>query len=149
MPRNFALSVALVLATTWIVGCGGKNGTVPVSGTVTLDGNPLPNAALAFHSADGKGRAATARSGANGEFKISSYGDADGIVPGEYKILVFGANPENQDSADKMNMDGARRVAALKEGGVHANYTNIAKTPLKMNITGKESITVTLKKDGT
>ncbi|MBM4005011.1 MAG: carboxypeptidase regulatory-like domain-containing protein [Planctomycetes bacterium] len=149
MPRVFALRVVLILAAILVVGCGSKNGTVPVAGTVTLDGQPLPNAALAFHSADGKGRAATARSGANGEFKISSYGDGDGIVPGEYKILVFGANPDNQASADKMNMDGKRRVASLKEGGVHANYTNIAKTPLKMNIQGKESITVALKKDGT
>lgn len=43
------LTMALVVLAT---GCNG-DGKVRVSGTVTLDGNPVPNGSISFESADG------------------------------------------------------------------------------------------------
>lgn len=57
MPSVLRLSGLLILAVLF-VGCGGgQTGPVryPVTGTVTFDGNPLPDGDVQFIPADGKG----------------------------------------------------------------------------------------------
>lgn len=142
----FAL-FSMLLAT----GCGGGNGTVKVEGTVKLNGAPLPNVTIMFHPVEQKniadnGRAATGQTDAQGAFKLSSLGVEDGIVPGEYKIVVYAATVAPLD----MKSDGAKRVQELKQANaVHPNYSNFGKTPLKRKIDGKGRVDIELKADGT
>jgi len=83
LDRNMRSCTLLLLL---CAGCGG-NGTVPVNGTVTLNGEPLANANVIFHSPE-VGRPAVARTDANGSFALSSFGEADGALPGEYTVTI-------------------------------------------------------------
>src|SRR5712692_350445 len=67
-------------------GCGGDK-TVKVEGLVTLDGNPLPGATVSFMPV-GEGRAATGQTGADGSFRLGTFGTDDGALAGEYKVIV-------------------------------------------------------------
>jgi hypothetical protein len=58
-----------------VVGCGSGSKVVPVSGTVTLDGKPLPNAHVAFQPEASKG---TQNAG------VGSYGVTD--ASGKYSL---------------------------------------------------------------
>lgn len=66
-----------------LAGCGGGWGTT--SGTVTLDGTPLKEGAIAFHpSGDGPTSYGTVTDGA---FTIST-GQKDGLPAGKYRVTV-------------------------------------------------------------
>ena len=82
-----AFSVILGAA---IVGCGGgveTPETVPVSGTVMYNGNPVPGATVSFMS-DAAPRAATGITDSEGKFQLSTFGANDGAIPGEHKVTV-------------------------------------------------------------
>lgn len=146
MIRFTWLALASFPILTLLAGCSGS-GTVKVDGVVTLDGKPLANATVTFHSADGKGRTAIGTTDAQGAFTLTSYSADDGIVPGDYKVVVFASG--NAGAGDKLNMDGARRQEELKTAIIHANYGNLAKTPLQRKIDGKAKVDIPLKSDGT
>lgn len=78
---GFSLLTLLVAA-----GCGGS-GTIPVTGTVTLDGQPLPNAVVAFAPKDGS-RPAVGRTDAQGNFQVTTFTENDGVMPGEHIVTV-------------------------------------------------------------
>jgi|SRR3954468_4760821 hypothetical protein len=65
------LTAAAVLAAACLSGCGKAvdAGTVAVAGTVTLDGKPIDNAAVAFIGKEGA-RLATAQTNSAGKFTI-------------------------------------------------------------------------------
>jgi hypothetical protein len=85
---GFQRSLAVVLAGLLMAaaGCGSGQGTVPVDGIVTLDGQPLEGAAVSF--APAKGRPATAQTDAAGKFKLTTFAAGDGAMPGPYKVGV-------------------------------------------------------------
>ena len=71
-------------------GCGSKGpAIVPVSGTVTLDGNPVANAAVMFAPTSG-GRPAEGTTGTDGKFQLTTEKPADGAMEGEYEVTVTG-----------------------------------------------------------
>jgi hypothetical protein len=75
-------------------GCGsGKPGIVPVSGTVTLDGGPMPAEGTvwftAVESAPGfPMRPAVGDFGPDGKYQAKSWEPGDGLMPGKYKVWV-------------------------------------------------------------
>lgn len=82
------------------VGCG-ENGPnlQPGSGTVLLDGNPVPNAIVTFVSQDGPSSVGEADE--SGKFVLYGPGSKPGIVPGEYSVLVeCPYDPNEGSSAD-------------------------------------------------
>jgi len=73
------------------IGCGGEvklEGLVPVSGTVTLAGQPVEGASVAFKS-EGAGRAAAGTTDASGRFQLTTLKANDGAAPGKYKVTVI------------------------------------------------------------
>ena len=60
--------------------------TVPVSGTVTLDGQPVAGASVVFTPEAGD--LATATTDSSGQFQLSTYRLADGAAPGHYRVTV-------------------------------------------------------------
>jgi hypothetical protein len=72
--------LALLLA-----GCGPGRGRVPVSGTVTFDGQPLENGAIRFGGEQG---AAGVGDIVNGRFSMSETGSQGGVLPGNYDVLI-------------------------------------------------------------
>lgn len=82
-----ALSLAL-MCLVLLSGCGsGKPATVPVTGTVTLDGNPLEGASVTFTPAEG-GRLATGKTDASGNFTLMTFEAGDGALAGPNKVGV-------------------------------------------------------------
>jgi hypothetical protein len=88
------LLAAGVLALTGIVvgGCSSGTGrppTYPVEGTVTMKGEPLEGATVAFVPAEGSSHEpATGITDAAGKFKLSTFLADDGAQEGEYRIKV-------------------------------------------------------------
>jgi hypothetical protein len=82
--------LALALLSAPLAGCGG-NGTklVPVSGTVTVNGQPLPDAVIIFEPDPTSPGAAHAenRTGPRGEYKPLTKGRT-GVAPGRYVVYV-------------------------------------------------------------
>jgi hypothetical protein len=69
---------------------------VPVSGTVTLNGQPIDGAEVSFFPADPKGRAATGMTDKAGRVKlltmIGSGAVFDKVYPGSYRVTVVKVN---------------------------------------------------------
>ncbi|MEN6496142.1 MAG: carboxypeptidase-like regulatory domain-containing protein [Thermoguttaceae bacterium] len=61
--------------------------TLPVKGTVKLDGKPVEGADVAFYPKSG-GRPAMGRTDANGSYTLSTFGNQDGAVPGEHSVVI-------------------------------------------------------------
>ncbi|UUO04789.1 carboxypeptidase-like regulatory domain-containing protein [Blastopirellula sp. J2-11] len=86
MKRNaFLLGLALLLTT----GCFGSSGPQlgKVHGTVTLDGQPLAGAIVAFDPAAG-GRTSEATTDAEGHFQLQFAAGAEGALLGEHSIRI-------------------------------------------------------------
>lgn len=83
-----ALVVILLIST--IVGCGGEDsGTVPASGTVTLDGAPVEGAMVTLVPDDTQsGKPAAGQSDSSGNFILTTFSGGDGALPGSYKVQV-------------------------------------------------------------
>jgi hypothetical protein len=89
--RSLLLGIVILPST----GCGGS-GTVSVKGVVTLDGEPLPKATVSFMPL-GEGRAAYGVTDAKGNFRLTTFKSDDGVLPGEYKVLVMEEGEEKQN----------------------------------------------------
>jgi hypothetical protein len=72
-------------------GCGGGSRTVPVSGQVKLDGQPLADAHVFFRP-DSKepypGPASYGKTDAQGRFTLRTVDDQDGAVVGPHKVRI-------------------------------------------------------------
>jgi hypothetical protein len=75
----------LALGILAITGCGGDNG-IRITGTATLDGEPIDKASLFFAPDDGKGPT-VGGSVASGKFDVS------GLTPGKKRVTVTMAAP--------------------------------------------------------
>jgi hypothetical protein len=83
-----------------LVGCGGgpnpgpeKQATVPANGIVTYRGKAVANASVVFQALDGK-VASHGSTDAAGTFRLSTYGNQDGVPPGKYKVTVAAGIPQ-------------------------------------------------------
>ena len=80
----FVCGVVLVV----LAGCqgGSELGTVPVSGTVTLDGQAVAGVTVAFKPRAADGRGAVGVTAADGKFTLTTLQSGDGALPGSYVV---------------------------------------------------------------
>lgn len=69
-----------------VVGCA-KSDIVPVTGTITLNGQPAENAEVIFNP-EGPGRMATGHTDASGRFTLETAKPNDGVMPGDYVVTL-------------------------------------------------------------
>ncbi|HBE68517.1 MAG TPA: hypothetical protein DDW52_10255, partial [Planctomycetaceae bacterium] len=87
------LAALTMLVCGAFVGCGSN--VAPVTGKVTLDGEPVEGAIVAFSPDGGTGTSGAAISGADGTYElVSSLGG--GVPPGKYKIAITTQKPAEQ-----------------------------------------------------
>jgi hypothetical protein len=91
---RFAVLLLLLLA-----GCG-KSRDALVSGSVTLDGEPLKTGTVTFHPLEG-GPAAYGQIGSDGSFSLKT-GRQRGIDPGDYVATVVAATPPSEQNGLEM-----------------------------------------------
>jgi hypothetical protein len=82
--------IAILTGLLFVVSAAGCNEatilTVPVSGIVTLDGEPVEGASIFF--APSNGPAAKAETDAQGKFRLMTNRPGDGAIPGDFKVTV-------------------------------------------------------------
>lgn len=106
-----------------VAGCGSADGlpdVVPVRGTVTLDGEPLPSGDVLYLPTDPAGRQARGSIDERGRFRLSTLRPNDGALPGEYRIVVLAPAEESaEDAAARRANENAgrrRRTFGAEEG---------------------------------
>lgn len=102
---------ALLLSlSTLVTGCGGKTfkDAQEVSGVVTLNGQPLPNATVIFQPIGGAnpGPPSSGSTDDRGEFMLEFAGFKKGAVVGKHRVLVttrkFGPRKDNPDAEEEI-----------------------------------------------
>ncbi len=80
-------------------GCGSAGDYHPVTGKVTLDGQPLADARVVFTPTDETGQSAFGKTDASGTYSMIS-GTNKGVTPGSYKVSVTSSPPESTETVD-------------------------------------------------
>lgn len=118
MRKAMLLTVSLAL--TFTLGCGGGAGDMPqvgtVTGTVTLDGQPVSEANIVFNPVSG-GRSATAVSDSSGKYTLQYLGGVPGAVVGQNEVLV-------STGAAQVGDEGGEEYAPAKKETIPAKYHN-------------------------
>ena len=157
-----------------VYGCG-SSGYTPVTGTVLLDGTPLPDASVAFVPDDPSGEGATGYTDSNGRFTMAST-RTDGVRPGKYKVrieaLAEQPSPDSKSISEIMSAkyggggqvdqktagkdsaqaykDSVKAAGAQGKKGraTPALYNDITKTPLRAEVPATTDFKFELTKDG-
>ena len=86
-PLSRLPGLAAVVGCVVLAGCSGSGKIGKVTGKVTLDGQPLPNATVDFVPVAG-GRPSTAVTDENGEYELKYTVKEDGAEVGEHRVRV-------------------------------------------------------------
>jgi len=103
--RLFSIGSAISLV-VFVIGCGSDYELVPVSGTISLNGKPLPDAIILTQPIGSQenltpGPGSFARTDANGRFTLELQSeDRVGAVPGECRIKIREAGEARPSSDD-------------------------------------------------
>ena len=89
-------------ASAFVAGCGESGPDIAsVSGTVTMDGEPLANASVVF--AGTSGRPAGGATDSEGKYVLNFSGGRQGAQPGKYKVRIStAADPWEDDDGTMM-----------------------------------------------
>ena len=91
--RSCLMVPLLLSALAFASGCS-KSGPelFTVSGTVTLQGKPLPNVIVTFIP-DGEGKSASGTGDEEGNYKLSTFAPNDGALAGKYRVAIMPKDP--------------------------------------------------------
>jgi hypothetical protein len=132
-------------------GCGGSGKPVKTEGLVTLDGKPVDGATVTFHPAAEQGRSATGLTGVDGVFQLQTFAEADGALPGEYKVTVIkteAAEAPGSASGPQQMMKTMFNRKKKRTSLLPKEYADISRTPLRVQVPHKGQVTLQLKKAG-
>jgi len=109
---NFTTNSKLYLVACFlaicVAGCGGSDGPkrYPVEGSVLINGKPTVGVMVQFEHADpsveGNYRFPTAVTGEDGSFSISSSGEKDGAVEGDYSVTLMWLSANDLSAYDML-----------------------------------------------
>ena len=138
---RWLVGLALVSLLT-VAGCSGGDGRVPVSGTVTLNDQALPGAALSFTpTGETHGQNAIAATGPDGKYSVMGPQGQKGLHPGTYKVTV----------SRLLRKDGTPPrpdLPPIESDGVESlppHYSDPEKTTLTITVEGKKDYNLSLK----
>ena len=133
----------------WMVGCGvapapnyGKVALLSVSGTVTLDGKPLPDAVVTFDAADGQFSYGLTNS--SGRFSLQFDSVKSGATPGKKTVRIsttrkiLGLNTQEEGGGEEGGSeDAAAKPAARPTELVPVRYNK--KSELSVDVTPEKT----------
>jgi hypothetical protein len=124
-------------------------GLVPVTGTVTHQGQPVEGAEVVF-SPEGQGRAASGKTDASGQFQLTSLNPNDGALRGKYKVAILKREVGESMTADQakeffMKHDKGPQVKPVKNA-LPEKYAKVEESGLTAEVTegGKNDFTFKL-----
>lgn len=119
------------------VGCGGSGNpeTVPVSGLVTFNGQPVSDAAVTFYPEGG--RPASGRTDAEGIYQLTTFTPNDGAIPGSHRVAILKASTPPGNSPEEL--EAVERVIPEKyaneaSSGLTATVNVDQETPIDFNL---------------
>jgi hypothetical protein len=134
-------SLFALFLTLAAVGCGGSAGLTPVSGKVTLDGQPLTGASgtIMFVPAGDSGAGGMASLNSDGTYQAKT-GSLPGLQPGEYDLSVTATE------ATKVSL-GTDYQKTEPKSLIPEKYNNAKTSGLKVKVEGSsKSHEIVLKK---
>ena len=112
-------------------GCSPAIPLVPVTGSVTVKGEPAEGAIVLFYPEnDPGGITSSGAAGKDGRFQVMS-AVSQGIAPGRYQVTVTWPDPAVQPTPQQMMMGTAEDGPDLFKG----RYASRQSSPLKVEIT--------------
>jgi hypothetical protein len=116
MPRLFALCILALLPCTLFVGCGsGHPETFPVAGRITYGGQPVTQGTIMFYPEEG--RSAMGTIAADGSYRLTTFTDGDGALPGRHTVTIT-AIAESGSAPASMEEEMQQGMLGKEEGGV-------------------------------
>lgn len=152
--RRRSLTFAALLA-SWPLLCSGcspgpkadygKLGLVEVAGTISLDGQPVPKAAIFFYSEDGS--YSYGITDASGYYQAMLNSEKSGVIPGEKKIEIStvhspvpgGLSGDDAESGEEVLEEDPDAPVNKKGEGEKIPDCYNSKTILKLNISSSDS----------
>jgi hypothetical protein len=128
VSRSLACAVVMGGLSVMALGCGDRLATVPVTGSVRVDGKPAAGVQVVLHPIDADDERLeklrpTGRTAADGTFVIGTYEMADGAPVADYRVTAewFAGGPETttSETADPEANSAATQTDRL--GGRFAN----------------------------
>ena len=135
------IRIPCLLLVLLLAGCG-KSSTSPVEGVVSLDGKPLAGASIQFVP-QGTGRDATGETDQNGQFVMSTFSPRDGVMAGEYKVVIsppIGTADTAQYGSSDDAMAAASKSKPAAKPAFPEKYTRADQTPLKQTVPVQGSV---------
>ncbi|WP_339728059.1 hypothetical protein [uncultured Gimesia sp.] len=127
-----------------LAGCSGNERpkTIPVTGTVTIDGKLLPKGTVTFQpksSSEGNvKRPAIGQIDTTGRVQLSTFEAGDGVLPGSYAVVITAF--ENDPTAEEYAA-GVKRKSLIPD-----KYSNALTSGLEADVAeGKNDFTFDLK----
>jgi hypothetical protein len=130
---------------TMAAGCGSK--LVKVKGQLMLDGKPVEGASISFQPVENTGPQAQAMTDEDGNFRLSTFAEGDGAMPGEYKVIILPpgrrAPPQEERQLNSKkeffdyleNLKEQAKKEPLPFGGDISNeYRDPTRTPLRQHV---------------
>ena len=151
--RLVALAGLLALVAA---GCGGKYTPVAVRGVVTLDGEPVEGATVYFYAIgdEREGRPAQGTTDRKGEYRLSTLGNEDGALRGEYKVVIHKYVPSQpklkmpdfpdtlegrNEKADWIYRNYEAKGIQPFKNALPEKYADSGRTPLTCKVTGRKT----------
>lgn len=142
MLRNLAFTLLSVVVLLQL-GCGSKEGSVPVSGVVLLDGQPLADANIVLHPVTATGPGPfVATTDSAGKFSLGpTAGPAgSGALPGEYRLTITTLKtepgPEGRDDAVPKVITPERVPENYSRGNMRFIVPEGGNTDVKLDVSG-------------
>ena len=99
---NYAFGFLLTFSLVTFLGCGGKYKMAPVTGTITVDGNPLADATVSFtpQAVGTESPASTGKTDQAGKYSLSLVIDGtNGAVVGKHQVVIAKSFESSSDVA--------------------------------------------------
>jgi len=137
---NFLLVSLSLLIVVPVIGCSdGRLRTEPVTGVVTLDGEPLADATVRFSpKVEGEGAPGFARTNERGEYRLQTMqGNPDaGTLPGEYAVTVvkYREVPTGRRDVDVFTGEATEEMTTVLLFPRMQVYANAETTPFSATV---------------
>lgn len=137
------------VASLCTAGCGSsdlRQPTFPVTGSVLIDGKPLPEATVVFHALDKTNfkwqELPQAKTDADGKFTVFTYENGDGAPAGEYKVGIALLEPVADDGGDqvmrhKNKFNLAQKYSDPEKSGITAKVSQGSNALPPFNVSSK------------
>lgn len=99
-PVSCRLSLSLLFV-VFVAGCGSSGQQLgAVTGTVTLDGKPVPDALVTFISKEADGTSSYGRTDSNGKYRLEFTTDQFGAMVGGHDVTIVTTRVSKEDESD-------------------------------------------------